>query len=363
MRLNVHDTAVVIEIPGEGSYVILRDIEMDRARSVGAVDHVHCPSDFAPSSGLSGDRETANAQAAAQMLREKGVTEIWSDRSLPLLYAHFLREGGVQVHCDPELGVLERRAKSSAEVEALRTVQGITEEVMRMACETIARSEASATGELMHDGSPLTSERVKTLINLSLMDRGCAPCESIVAGGSQGADCHHRGEGTLRTGEPVIIDIFPRSEHSLYCGDCTRTVVHGGEGAISQELRRLFETVRAAKAAATRATRAGVTGEQVHAATSRAITDAGYHMGLPPEGAADDFITMPHGTGHGIGLDVHEPPLLDTGGPELVVGDALTIEPGLYCKAFGGVRIEDMVIVTESGCENLNTLPEGLVWE
>jgi Xaa-Pro aminopeptidase len=71
---------------------------------------------------------------------------------------------------------------------------------------------------------------------------------------------------------------------------------------------------------------------------------------------------MVHGTGHGVGLDVHEPPLLDFGGPKLVVGDALTIEPGLYCKAIGGVRVEDMVIVTADGCENLNTLPEGLEW-
>jgi Xaa-Pro aminopeptidase len=121
--------------------------------------------------------------------------------------------------------------------------------------------------------------------------------------------------------------------------------------------------VVAAKAAAVAATRAGVTGEQVHAATIGAITAAGYRMGLPSQGAAADECRMTHGTGHGVGLEVHEPPLLDRGGPALVAGDCLTIEPGLYCRAIGGVRVEDMVIVTAGGCDNLNALPEGLTWK
>jgi Xaa-Pro aminopeptidase len=125
----------------------------------------------------------------------------------------------------------------------------------------------------------------------------------------------------------------------------------------------MHEAVIAAKQAAEAATRAGVSGEHVHAAASDVITRRGYSMGI--SAGEDDAATrcaMTHGTGHGIGLDVHEPPLLDKNGPELVVGDALTIEPGLYCPAIGGVRVEDMVIVTAHGCENLNLLPMGLDW-
>ncbi|MCA9282113.1 MAG: M24 family metallopeptidase, partial [Phycisphaerales bacterium] len=96
--------------------------------------------------------------------------------------------------------------------------------------------------------------------------------------------------------------------------------------------------------------------------TKKVVTGAGYKLGLPPTDAPDTFCSMAHGTGHGVGLDVHEPPLLDDGGPTLVVGECLTIEPGLYCKSIGGVRVEDMVIVTESGCDNLNTIHEGLDW-
>jgi Xaa-Pro aminopeptidase len=117
-----------------------------------------------------------------------------------------------------------------------------------------------------------------------------------------------------------------------------------------------------AKADAIAAVRPGVTGEAVHAATAKAITGAGYAMGLPPADAPPTHIAMTHGTGHGIGLEVHEPPLLAEKGPALVVGDAITVEPGLYCPAIGGVRVEDMVVVTANGCDNLNRLPEGLDW-
>ena len=124
----------------------------------------------------------------------------------------------------------------------------------------------------------------------------------------------------------------------------------------------MHKAVVAAKAAGVQATRAGVTGEAVHKATIAAIKAAGFETGLPGEDAPLEYCAMTHGTGHGIGLDVHEPPLLDFGGPALVVGDALTIEPGLYSRAIGGVRVEDMVVVTDEGCENLNQLPGDLNW-
>ena len=117
-----------------------------------------------------------------------------------------------------------------------------------------------------------------------------------------------------------------------------------------------------AKQAGQQATRAGVTGESVHQAVIDRIVAHQFATGLPDDSSPGDYCAMVHGTGHGIGLDVHEPPLLDFKGPELVVGDALTIEPGLYCRAIGGIRIEDMVIVTENGIENLNQLHEGLDW-
>ncbi len=362
IRFLVGDPAVLIEVDEAGTtkrVLILRDIEMDRARRNARADWIHCPSDFAPAGGLSGDRETATAQAAAEFFRRKGIGQVTVDRSLPMIYAAMLQQASIEIDCDLEWGVAERRAKDEQEIEWLAEAQQVTETVMRRACETVARASAAADGTLQFDGAPLTSERLKVMIDVWLLELGYSNPGSIVAGGPQGADCHESGSGPLKTGQPVIIDIFPQNRKTLYNGDCTRTVVHGD---IPDRLQAMHQAVVAAKAAGTAAVRAGVTGEAVHQATIEVIRQHGFRTGLPDAGEPDDYTAMVHGTGHGIGLEVHEPPLLDLGGPELVVGDALTIEPGLYSKAIGGVRVEDMVIVTPDGCRNLNQLPEGLAW-
>ncbi len=360
IRFAVGDPAALViglDTARQERLLIIRDIEMERAKRKARVDTVKCPADFTPSGGLSSDRETATAQSLVECLRRAGVTRVRCDRTLTLDYVEELRRGSIAVDYDPTLGVAERRAKDASEVASLQEAQSATEEAMRMACGMVAKAAASKDGTLALDGEPLTSERVMSAIDLLLLARGCSTPGSIVAGGTLGSDCHDHGHGVLRTEEPVIIDIFPRSKTTRYNGDCTRTVVNG---RVPTELARMHATVVEAKAAAIGATRAGTTGDAVHAATSAVITARGYHMGLPPAGAPAEWCGMVHGTGHGIGLEVHEPPLLVVGGPQLVVGDALTIEPGLYCRAIGGVRVEDMVIVTAKGCDNLNRLPEGL---
>jgi Xaa-Pro aminopeptidase len=154
----------------------------------------------------------------------------------------------------------------------------------------------------------------------------------------------------------VIVDIFPRDRKTLYCGDCTRTVVHG---EIPDTVRAIHAAVVAAKRDAIAAIRPGVTGEAVNAATLAALAKSGFAFGPP---ALPGVATISHGTGHGIGLEVHEPPLLAPKGPPLVAGDVVTVEPGLYAIGIGGVRVEDMVAVTATGHENFNRLPEGLDW-
>lgn len=362
IRFSVVDSVVYLELrPGRevDRVLILRDIEMERAARQARVSRVHCPADFAPEGGLSGDRETANAQAAAECLRRAGIKRVIGDRALPLLYSETIREVGIEVVCDPDLGVSERRQKDEKEIEWLREAQAVTEDAIELACRTIARAEADTEGRLVFEGTPLTSERVKALINAFLLERGFANADSIVASGPAAADCHFFGAGPIKTGEPVIVDVFPTNRATRYCGDCTRTVVHG---EISDEIMRMHQAVKAAKSSAEDTAKAGVTGEAVHVATVTSLKENGFDAGLPDENAPETYCAMTHGTGHGIGLEVHEPPLLDYRGPELVRGDALTIEPGLYSKAIGAVRLEDMVVVTEDGCENLNRLPLGLDW-
>lgn len=360
IRFQVGDPCAYIETDDGMRVLIIRDIEMQRAREHARADRVYCPADFEPDGGLDGDRETATAQALAECLLRGGIDSVTADRSLPLIYAFMMQSAGIELECDIDLGVAERRSKDSDELAHLRAAQAVTESVMREVCELIFASEADATGTLVHEGRELTSAWVTSMIDIAFLKHGATtPQGSIVACGPIGADCHHRGEGELKTGQPIIIDIFPHIRATGYNGDCTRTIVHG---QIPSEVAKMHAAVLEAKQAGEAVCKAGVTGEQVHEAVAQVIKAHGYHMGLPPEGADDSFTSMVHGTGHGIGLEVHEPPLLDAKGPELVVGDVLTIEPGLYCKAIGGVRIEDMVAVTEDGCENYNALPMGLRW-
>lgn len=363
IRFNMGDPAAIIEIPGRGSTLILRDLEMEEARAHARADALHAPAEFPPTGwgdgGLSGDRETATAQATAEFLRREGVKEVITDRSLPMIYAHMIELAGVRVICDTEMGILDRRQKDEQEIEFLRKAQRMTEGAMERACAMVGKATAGADGALSLDGAPLTSERIRSSTDIWLLERGFQNEHMIVTGGPQGAVPHFRGEGQIYTGQLVTIDIFPKDMTTLYNGDCTRTAVHGD---VPDELEKMHKAVVEAKAAATAATKAGATGEDVHKESFRVITEHGYQTGLPKGDWPEGFVGMVHGTGHGIGLSVHEPPLLDFGGPELLVGDALTIEPGLYGRKVGGVRVEDMVIVTQDGCDNLNSLPEGLDW-
>jgi Xaa-Pro aminopeptidase len=363
IRFLVGDPAAYVQVPAADgklkSTLILRDIEMERARRFARADEVACPRDFTPAAGLSGDRETATAQAAAECLRRAGVARVVADRTLPLIFAEIVREAGIGVQCDMSIGVADRRRKDPEELEHVRRSQQATEQIIERTCRLIARAEARRDGVLLYEGRPLTSERVRAMINHWFIDIGYVNPPSIIAGGPVGADCHDLGHGELRTGEPVIVDVFPRNETSLYYGDCTRSVVHGD---VPDEVLRMHAAVCAAKAAGMAAARAGVTGEDVHRATIAAIIEHGYQTGLPPADAANDYCAMTHGTGHGVGLECHEPPLLDFKGPELLEGELVTIEPGLYRRGVGGVRVEDIVLIHADRCETLNKLPEGLDW-
>ncbi len=364
MRLAVGDSAAFLEhTDGSGqtaSLLLVRDIEMERARALGTADEVACAADFSPQAGLSGDRDTALAQAIVEVCRRRGIAEITTDRTLPFLFAWHLQQAGIQLAYDPALGVLARRRKTAEEIELLREAQAATEAGMEWILRTSARAEVEASGRLLHEGELLTSERVRGMIALYFAERGYStPHDSIVATAPEVGDCHHRGAGPLRTGLPVIVDLFPRNMESRYWGDCTRTVVHGEP---SPEVVAMHAAVVAAKAAATAALRAGTTGDAVHRTTIAVMNKHGYPVGPPPSNPPEGWIGMRHGTGHGIGLDVHEPILLADRGEEILSGEVFTVEPGLYSRAFGGVRVEDMIAVNLEGCENLNRLPEGLDW-
>ncbi len=362
VRVELGDMTVFLENGSDDRMIMVRNIEVPRVRKAGRANEVCCPEDYAPMDGLSANRNVMFAEATAEYLRRKNIEAVLSDQMLPLLFVDVLKQNGITVECDATLGILERRMKDDEEIAHLAESQRVTELAIRHAYE-IVRDADVVNDEFVVQGKTLTSECLQSAIAMFLLERGYASSHGcIAAGGPSGADCHSAGSGPLRINEPIILDVFPMGMQSHYSGDCTRTICRG---TIDPRLQEMHDAVVVAKAASIAACKIGASGADVHEASCAVFRDRGYHIGMPPADAPSDLIFYPHGTGHGIGLETHEPPLLDEKNHDpLVKGDALTIEPGLYCHAIGGIRLEDMVIVTDDGCRNLNTqLSEDLWWD
>jgi Xaa-Pro aminopeptidase len=344
-------------------HVLVGGLEYGRAKKEATADTVERHADYDYEYG---GREERNDMYAA-FVREKGVESVSMPPRGPVGTADALRERGVEVAVDADDRLREVRAvKTDEEVDAIREAQRANEAAMQAAEELIAGADVAGEdapadgvepGTLLRDGEPLTSERVTEEIEVTLLRHGCALDETIVAGGAQAADPHDRGSGPLRANEAIIVDIFPRSKATKYNADMTRTFCVGDPG---ETLREWYDLTERALDAALDAVEPGATGEDVHAAACEVYEDAGEPTFRTDPETETGFI---HSTGHGIGLDVHESPRLASGGEELEPGHVVTVEPGLYDPAVGGVRIEDLVVVTEDGHENLTDYPIEFVAE
>jgi Xaa-Pro aminopeptidase len=302
----------------------------------------------------------AFAAATANLLKRLGADR--SPVTVPphfgVAYADELRARGLEIEPDGRLFADLRRVKTQGEISHIEEAQRATEEACARAAQILREAEVAEDGTLDWRGEPLTSELLRAEIEVDLLRRGCAAEGTIAAGGPQAADPHQRGSGPLRAGEAIILDIFPRGEKGRYHADMTRTFVKGEPG---DELERMYDAVLEAQETALSMIRAGVNGCAVHDKVSDILHDKGYKTGKhdqrPGEPLTEGFF---HGTGHGVGLEVHEAPRLSTVDEELRAGDVVTVEPGLYEPGVGGVRIEDLVVVTEDGCRNLTSFPKEL---
>jgi Xaa-Pro aminopeptidase len=291
---------------------------------------------------------------ALNVCRYAGVDSVRVPPWFPVAVAEHLRAAGIAVRVDSGEMAARRQAKDR---DGMAAVQGLTEQAMRLIRETLRRCDVAADGGLVLDGAPLTSERVHALVRAFWVEAGCDPVPPVVAGGPQGADPHESGTGQLRAGEPIVCDLFPRHLGSRLYGDMTRTFCVGEPTAeVGEAHAACVEAIRLAAGAAA----PGMTGIELHRLVCTFFHSLGYPSQLHP--GSDDAWTFEHGLGHGVGLDVHEPPSAGIGGTmAFAPGMTLTIEPGLYRRGVGGIRIEDMVIFTETATENLNTMDYDLV--
>jgi len=300
---------------------------------------------------------TAKALVLAEFCAAHGVESVAVPARFPVSSADGLRDNDVEVFPETDGVVTEIRAtKTDEEIDHVREAQKANEKAMA-AAETLIEDATVEDGVLHHAGEPLTAEQVKEQIELTLLRNGCALDETIVACAEHGADPHDRGSGPLEADELIVIDIFPKNKETGYHGDMTRTFL---KGEPTEEQRRRYEITERAVEAAFGAIELGATGADVHDAVCDVYEEEGYATLRSDEQAETGFI---HSTGHGVGLDVHELPSVSPNGGELEPGHVITIEPGLYDPEIGGVRIEDMVVVTEDGFENLTDYPVELTLE
>lgn len=290
---------------------------------------------------------------ATALLRAEELKKVTVSPGCPVQVVRRLEAAGIRVAVAEGVVFPERERKTPIEIEKLREAQRAAVAAMRRAMACLRESGVDARGRIVWKGQVLTSERLRFEIDAALLQRQCHAAETIVAGGRQGADPHERGSGPLRGGEPIVLDIFPRHKRTGYWGDITRTVV---KGAPRPEVQRMYRAVKEAQAAALSMLRPGVTGDAVHQRVQEVLVAHGFETG-ERNGIPFGFF---HGTGHGVGLDIHENPRLAPGGGPLRIGHVVTVEPGLYDPEFGGMRIEDTVVITRSGCEPLATMAKPL---
>jgi len=296
-----------------------------------------------------------------RFLDERGLKRVAVPPYFPLAEADRLREMGIELVIVEDLRE-RRRVKRPDEIEAIEAAQRATEVAWRDGVDAIRRATARADRTLELDGAVFTAERLRAIVESALLERGYASDGAICAPGAQSADPHQIGTGPLHAGEPIVMDIFPQHKQTRYWADMTRTVSKGEPAA---EIRKIYDVVKRAQDAGIKALRPGVTGREVHELVEDIIWRAGYdtlrpgHKKDPSDPTPRGFI---HSTGHGVGLEIHEAPAISRSGTKpLVAGDVVTIEPGVYDPVIGGVRLEDMLVITEAGARNLTNAPRELV--
>jgi Xaa-Pro aminopeptidase len=355
--LAIPDPFLYVEHEGERHAVVV-SFEIDRIEALGTNLRTHPLEEFGYDELLAEgrSRDEVAREVALRACRSVGVVEAAVPPTFPLELADFLRSEGIALAPDRALFDARRRVKNEFELAGIRRAQRGCEAAIAAACALLRRADAS-NGVLSVDGAPLTCERLKLVVEGVFGEHGLSAEEFVVSHGPQTAIGHEMGSGPIAPNEPIVFDLFPRDRESGCYADMTRTFV---VGTPDDELVRYRELCREALDRSLEAIRPGVAGSEVHRLVCDFFHEHGFPTQLskqPGEVLSEGFY---HGLGHGVGLEVHEKPALGRGSDELVAGDVVAVEPGLYRQGFGGCRLEDLVLVTEQGAENLTDYPYDL---
>ncbi|HSC51052.1 MAG TPA: Xaa-Pro peptidase family protein [Gaiellaceae bacterium] len=355
--LTVPDPFLYAERDGKRS-VVASSFELDRINAVApdveALPYEEFGIDELYAQGL--PREEIELEVALRAARRFGIQDAVVPSTFPLELADHLRSNGIQVRADRAHFVQRRRVKNEAELAGIRRAQRAAEAAMDAARELL-RSAERQNGSLLVDGEPLTCERVKLAVEQAFTANGAFADEFIVSHGAQTAVGHDMGSGPIAPDEPVCLDLFPRDRESGCFADMTRVFV---VGTPSDELAEWHRLCKEALDRSVAAVKPGVPGSELHGISCDVFEQHGYptlRSKQPGEVLQDGFY---HSLGHGVGLEVHEEPSLGRAPGELVAGDVIAVEPGLYRHGYGGCRLEDLVLVTDDGPEVLTDYPYDL---
>ena len=345
-RIQVPDAFVAFVARGK-KYAVLGALELGRARKESAFDKILPLETYLQRARKRWpDRKPGPAEVVALVAAEFRVKNFYIPDDFPAGLATRISQLGVGLTIVTDAIFPEREVKTRTEIAAIREGNRCSAAGLD-AAERLLRASKVKGRQLLHEGKPLTSERLRRTIEVACLEAGGISHGTIAAGGDQACDPHCVGHGPLRANELIVVDVFPRVQTTGYHGDMTRTFLRG---RASDAQRALVEAVRAAQFGAMQSIRAGVNGRDIHRGVIAEFEQRGYATKHTAKGSVGFF----HGTGHGLGLAVHELPRMSTVDHTLLKDSVVTVEPGLYYPGLGGCRIEDVVQVTARGAKQLS---------
>lgn len=348
-KFRAPDDFVFVEAKGKKA-LLLSDLEVDRGRREAQVDEVAAYSELEKEVQGTKKKKPAFAKVVAAFLRRQGAKGAVVPANFPLGYARQLRKENIKVRPAKSAFYPERQIKAASEIAAIEAALRITEAGLARGVEILKASAIRKDGRLSWNKAILTAETLRQEIEVAIVRAGGeARGDSIVACGDQACDPHERGSGPLLAHQLIILDIFPRDARSGYFGDMTRTVVRG---KASEAQRRLWETCLEGQRRALAAMKPGAAGLAIHEGIKAFFAESGYPTEIR-DGRWQGFF---HGTGHGLGLEIHETPRFSA--TTFQPGQVITVEPGIYIPGLGGVRHEDVALVTETGHRVLSSFPK-----
>ncbi|UDQ97329.1 M24 family metallopeptidase [Lentisphaerota bacterium WC36G] len=344
-KLHIPDEFIYVEIAGINKKIIaVSSLEYSRAKNSGSADcEVISYEELC-------NGETADVEnSVIALIKKYSLQELAVPFDFPTGYYQLLKTNNVDINVVKGSFFPERLIKNNFELKQIALAQKLNEQTINYGISLLRESNVNDEKMLILDGEILTSERFKGILNSFMVKRG-GYCDTLIAScGAAAAEPHNTGNGPLYANQTIVIDNFPRLSSSHYWGDMTRTVVKGKASAM---VNKAFNAVYEAKNCVLEKVRAGVAVKDLHELAKNILVKNGFETYVHDNGCHVGFI---HGLGHGLGLDIHEAPRVSSANDYILEENTvITIEPGLYYPEWGGMRLEDLVVVKGNGCELLN---------